>query len=92
MIEIIKSNQGLVVFIISLLASIGGTYIIVGFFKRWHEVEIESNEKGKKIEYHGLIISFIALIIALFSLIYSNLIKNDFQRLDNRLDKIEKIE
>ena len=87
--EIIKSNSGLILMIIALLATVGVIFLFISFLDKWHEVGAEARDNKKLIEYYGLVLAAIAILLSIFSIIYSNLNSSKNSDLNKRVEVLE---
>lgn len=86
---VIKSNKILVLGIICILAAIGGTFLLINFFKKFDEAAREAKENKKLMEFYSLVFCFVAVVISIFSIFYSNSNDNRTEQVIKRIEELE---
>lgn len=66
--------KNVIILLIVILASLGGTFLIVKMVQGWTAVEREAKDFNKRIELTNLFISLVALVLSIVA-IYISLTK-----------------
>ena len=74
--------------IICVLASIGGTLILIKFVSAWCAAESEAKQRGKQIEYYMLMVAFFAFVVSILSIGFGFYNQNQISNLTNKLEKL----